>query len=149
MSFSEAPRPPQPAADASGVSMSMSISSRGVKKVRFTINAAAQERLFKASIAGKKAKVLIGSGDDEGLAQIRLSDTGESEFTSTVKGGACVVVGHWIALPNDKRPAAQCDVIASNGGTITLRLPEWTKPNGAGGKLDKTQQRPKAPVYKS
>ena len=144
MSFSEAPKPPEPQS-SSGISMSMQITQRS-KKVRFTVSASAQDRYFGMKLAGKAAKIMIGGGDDEGLAQIRLDDKAANTFSASARDSAFISVGHWIAWPNDARPAASCEVIDQKEGLITLRLPSWAHPSGAGGKLD--QSRPRATITK-
>lgn len=120
--------------------MSMQITKRS-KKVRFTISAKAQEQYFGGLVAGKTCKVMIGGGDDEGLAQLRLEDQAQNTFSSSARGSAFISVGHWMALPNDARPAAACEVIDHSEGLITLRLPAWAKSTGPGGKLDQTRAR--------
>jgi hypothetical protein len=151
MSFVDAPKVPVDPPASSGISMSMQI-TKNSKKVRFTISEKAQEIFFGQSLRGKYGKVMIGSGDDEGLAQLILAD-GETDmpFTISARGSTFISVGHWLALPNDKRPAASCDVVNYEDGVVTIRMPTWSTPKGKGGKLcpPEAQAKPKAPTYKS
>lgn len=143
MPFTDAPAAPKPAS-ASGISMSMQISAKS-KKVRFTISEEAQTKFFGQKIIQMTGKVMVGSGDDEGYAQIRLDDNSETEFKESARGSAFISVGHWSALPNDARPSAQCEVKSYSEGddaVVTLKLPSWASPHGHGGKLDQGKPLP-------
>ncbi|MEL6959828.1 MAG: hypothetical protein AAGL89_12840 [Pseudomonadota bacterium] len=137
MPFSEAPCAPAPKT-GSGISMGLREKKSG-KEVRFTLNEKAQEECFGQPIADCSFKVMIGSGEDDGYAQLRLDDNGDVIAKPSMRGSAFLTIGHWANLPNGSRPAAECIVksVSDDQTVVTIKLPEWATPTGKGGKLDK------------
>lgn len=143
MPFSDAPEVIEEPTH-SGISMALRVSNGGKnKKVRFTITKEAQERYFGQPLSMITGKIQIGSGEHEGVARILIDDDSKNEFVGIAKETVAFVVGHWVALPNDQRPAASCEVLEfdNDKGIVEIRMPEWTKPNGSGGKLDQIEPR--------
>lgn len=135
MSFSKAPQFEKP--ERSGISMSI-MKSTGGWVVRFTISEKAQEAHFGGSLDREKLDLLVGGGDDMGKAQIVVSPEGEFPVSTSGRGGAYIRVGIWSALPKGRRPAATCEILQVEEDRVTVKLPSWAVPNGAGGKLDKS-----------
>jgi|GEM_PF-1692477 len=123
-------------AAATGISMSLSEGSKTrLAVVRLTFNAETQNRLFGRAINPEtdRMELLIGRGQDEGRAQIRLCAEGDNVIKGGIKGSVSVRVGRWDLLPEGKYPGSACREIGDpekQGDQIAvlLMLPDWASP---------------------
>lgn len=135
MSFTEA-LPPRAKQDGTGISFSLRELRSGLQ-ARVTMTEAAQKHIFGDVVVGRKAKALIGRDQDEGKLRIVLADDGFLEFTASIRGSVSLSIRAWDLLPGSPRKAEAAAVVEGGGGdAVTLRLPSWAKPNGAGGKVE-------------
>lgn len=103
---------------------------------RLTFRADMQERLFGGPIEGKKFHVQVGRGADEGSLRIVMTEDGEFEAGSGIKGSSSIHMAGWDLLPKDKRPAASCKVkSAPSNVEAIITLPPYCRPSGVGGKM--------------
>jgi len=122
-------------AAATGISMSLSeVSKTRLAVVRLTFNAEAQNRLFGRAINPEtdRMELLIGRGQDEGRAQIRLCAEGDNVIKGGIKGSVSVRVGRWDLLPEGKYPGSACREIGAVSPAdqiaVLLTLPDWASP---------------------
>ena len=147
MSFTEA-LPPKKAETNTGISCSLR-ENKGGNTVRIFISAAKQIELFGKSIGGEKCKALVGRDDDEGKLRIILDSDGLLELKESVKGSASVAIRAWDLLPETARPGRQIVTFENDAKSVTLILPPWSRPNGAGGKVEERSKGKPEPKAKS
>lgn len=137
MAFSPAPKlQTAPSASGTGMSMSMLVSAKAKRaSVRITINSEAQTRLFgRALKAGEdRVDVLIGRGQDEGRALLRLDSEGEIEVRGSMRGSVAIRMGRWDLLPESKPPSGICRDLGEpekqgDATVVLLSLPDWASP---------------------
>jgi len=142
MPFIDAQAPEAPPANTTGINIALRSSGKGDNvrwKVRMTINQEAQQKLFEGNVMGEMFNIQVGQGVDEGFLRLVMCSGGEFEAKSLVKDSISLTIAAWDLLPKGIRPAAECFIEAqpSNVEAI-IKLPNWCKPNGHGGKNDST-----------
>ncbi|MCP3970040.1 MAG: hypothetical protein GY717_06945 [Rhodobacteraceae bacterium] len=135
MAFTPA-TPPEAKTPGTGISAVLRV-SKTLNTVRLFLSATAQAEHFGGSIIGRKLRVEIGSGEDEGRLLIALDERGAVAANPFLKkGGATLVLNAWGNLPGAPRPKGDCSISRSGGGEAVLCLPSWAVAEGKGGKLD-------------
>lgn len=123
MSFTEA-LPPRAKELATGISFAIR-RSRGCVEPRFTFTEAVQKQYFGGAVVGKKAKVLIGTGDDAGTIKITVAPDGTIPFKPSVRGSVALAVRAWEGLPTTPRNAKRAlGVRSDKAGEVVFRVPD-------------------------
>ena len=136
MPFTDIAPPPPPPAPGTGISLGLSIPKRGSGKVRLTIRADQQERIFGGPIADKTFSAQVGRGKDEGLLRLVMDPEGDLTAKASMKGSAFISMMAWDLLPKYKRPSGPCEVTQMPSNVeVIISLPSWAKPSGVGGKI--------------
>lgn len=125
MSFKEA-LPPREKGPDLGVSFSLRI-VHGSVQPRLTFNAAAQDEYFGGPVKGHKARVLVGTGEDEGKIKIVLSKDGMLTFQESMRGSVSLAVRSWDGLPNNGRKAERVLRVSKDGDGLLIHLPDMHK----------------------
>lgn len=135
MPFTDIAPPPAPPPPGTGITFSLSVSKRGVRKVRITLREEIQNRYFGGPINGMKFTAQAGRGSDEGRLRLVVNPEGDLVAKGGIKGSASIHMAGWDLLPKDKRPAASCKIIESADCLLILELPPFCKPSGVGGRM--------------
>lgn len=134
MSFTKL-KPPLQGATGAGINLSISVPKNGQAKVRLSIAAWMQDKIFGGPIDGSRFDILVGSGAQEGLMILRKTPDGEFEARVGVKDSVSFWIEHWDLLPRSPRKATPCNSLGLENGEWTIKLPEWSRPKGRGGKI--------------
>ncbi|GLT08013.1 hypothetical protein ACFQFQ_14720 [Sulfitobacter porphyrae] len=135
MPFTDIAPPPAPPPPGTGITFSLTVSTRGIRKVRITLREEIQNRYFGGPIDGMKFTAQAGRGSDEGRLRLAVNPEGTLTAKGGIKGSASIHMAGWDLLPKDKRPAASCKILESADGFLILELPPFCKPSGVGGRM--------------
>lgn len=131
--------PPEKGVTGTGISISLTVPAKSPAKVRLTISAQMQQKLFGASVEGKFFDVLVGTDAQEGQMLLRRNDNGLFQARSGIKDGVTIWLERWDLLPRAPRKGA-VDVYSDKNDELILKLPSWCKTKGKGGKLDPAKE---------
>lgn len=137
MVFTDAALPKKGSGSGTGLSLAVRVTKgRGVL-ARLTLTETVQNTLFGGAVAGLHFHAQVGRGSDEGRLRLVQADDGEFVAKASVRGSVTITMAAWDLLPKDRRPAGACKVHSrpSNFEAI-LDLPTWSKPSGAGGRME-------------